>query len=77
MEKSIKKFTISAEYNDETGDVSINTTASGGITPLEIIGILELKRLDMFNQLTNYTLFKRKRIHEDGSVEEISEVEDA
>lgn len=72
----MKKFRIDCTYDDETGHISINTSADGGITPLEIIGLLELKRLDMFNQLTNGTMFERKRINEDGSVETNVEKED-
>lgn len=71
----MKKFTITCEYDDESGHITVNTKAEGGITPLEIIGLLELKRLDMFNQLTNNTLFNRMRVNPDGSMEKIEEKE--
>lgn len=69
----IKKFTISCTLDDETGDLQVNTTAEGGITPLEIIGLLELKRLDMFRQMLDGAAFERNRVNEDGSVERITE----
>ena len=72
----IKKFTISCTLDDETGDLHVNTTAEGGITPLEIVGLLELKRFDMFRQMTDGAAFERNRVNEDGSVERITEKND-
>lgn len=71
----MKKFTVTATL-DENGHIEINTTAEGSITPLEIVGILELKRLDIFNQINNGSLFTRIRKHEDGSVEQIKEIDE-
>lgn len=69
-----KKFTLIATIKDD--HVTFQTNAEGGISALEIAGILEMKRLDIYNQASNGALFERIRTNKDGSVERIVEKED-
>jgi hypothetical protein len=69
-----KKFTLIATIKD--GYVNFQSSAEGDISAMEIAGILEMKRLDIFNQLSKGTLFERIRTNTDGSVERIIEKQD-
>lgn len=69
-----KKFTLIATIKD--GYVTFQSSAEGDISAMEIVGILEMKRLDIYKQLSNGALFERTRTNTDGSVERIVDKED-
>ena len=69
----MKRFTMTVTMDDD-GYVSISTE-NGGFTGGEIVGLLEMKKLDLLAQMNPNANFKRFLLNRDGSKTEIVEEE--
>lgn len=68
----MKELVLRAIENDE-GNLRIETTVSG-FNGSEIIGILEIRKQDLLDQMCERAEFTRTRIYADGSTGTIDKV---
>ena len=64
----MKKLTITFTEN---GDKLYCEAENKGFNAFEIIGLLETKRLDIFDQIQHHEQFKRYIVKDDGTRQEI------
>lgn len=64
--KKVKKLTLTVELNNKTGMLEMNCE-NDGFNALELIGIFEKKKQDIYNQMECPTNFVRSYIDKDGN----------
>ena len=66
----MRKFTVT--FTEDTYNETIACSSTNeGFSAIELMGLLEMKLLDVREQLRNEPKFKRYFVHKDGTKEEI------